>query len=68
MNLQLKLLVSSGEITQKTFAGTVKKLDEYDGEMVLADGTVITLERILSMEEERYQIKHDWMNDSKYFW
>jgi hypothetical protein len=34
----------------RTVTGKVKKLDEYGGQMVLADGTVIPLERILSME------------------
>ncbi len=35
----------------RTVTGKVKKLDEYDGQMVLTDGTVIPLERILSMAE-----------------
>ena len=34
----------------RTVTGKVKKLDEYGGQMVLTDGTVIPLERILSME------------------
>ena len=34
----------------RTVSGKVKKLDEYGGQMVLTDGTVIPLERILSME------------------
>ena len=34
----------------RTVSGKVKKLDEYGGQMVLADGTVIPLERILSLE------------------
>ena len=34
----------------RTVTGNVKKLDEYGGQMVLTDGTVIPLERILSME------------------
>ena len=35
----------------RTVSGKVKKLDEYGGQMVLTDGTVIPLERILSMAE-----------------
>ena len=34
----------------RTVTGKIKKLDEYGGQMVLTDGTVIPLERILSME------------------
>ena len=34
----------------RTVTGKVKKLDEYGGQMVLTDGTVIPLERSLSME------------------
>ena len=34
----------------RTVTGKVKKLDEYGGQMVLTDETVIPLERILSME------------------
>ena len=33
----------------RTVTGKVKKLDEYGGQMVLTDGTVIPLERILSI-------------------
>ena len=33
----------------RTVTGNVKKLDEYGGQMVLTDGTVIPLERILSI-------------------
>ena len=34
----------------RTVTGKIKKLDEYGGQMVLTDGMVIPLERILSME------------------
>ena len=37
----------------RTVTGKIKKLDEYGGQMVLADGTVIPLERILSLEAGR---------------
>ena len=33
----------------RTVTGKVKKLDEYGGQMILTDGTVIPLERILSI-------------------
>ena len=33
----------------RTVTGKIKKLDEYGGQMVLTDGTVIPLERILSI-------------------